>query len=168
MPATSARHDEPIAEDTRPQSTIHFPNSSEDMNPHSRGANCARVVLRTTLEIKRAQGMPGALAAPVASRGDERNHASQVTTGTPRSPAFPARWFYDFLRALPGDQALLPPSPAKRLADLTPALGRQNHTSSSSADQRGSSAAPSASIASPLHVRDDAHAPLAGAGWATQ
>jgi hypothetical protein len=61
---------------------------------------------------------------------------------------FPARWFYDFLRALPGDQALLSPSPAKRLADLTPALGRQNHTSSSSADQRRSSASPSASIAS--------------------
>src|ERR1700744_1534704 len=25
-------------------------------------------------------------------------------------PAFPAQWFYGFLRALPGDRALLPPS----------------------------------------------------------
>src|SRR5712671_1473658 len=40
------------------------------------------------------------------------------------------QWFYGLLRALPGDQALLSPSPALLLADLTPALGRQNHTTS--------------------------------------
>ena len=28
-------------------------------------------------------------------------------------PAFPAQWFYGFLRALPGDLALLPPSSAR-------------------------------------------------------
>src|SRR6266699_5727608 len=28
------------------------------------------------------------------------------------NPAFPAQWFYGLLRALPGDRALLPPSPA--------------------------------------------------------
>ena len=43
-------------------------------------------------------------------------------------PAFPAQWFYGLLRALPGDQACLTPSPARLLADLTPALGRQNDT----------------------------------------
>src|SRR5258708_3841527 len=43
-------------------------------------------------------------------------------------PAFPAQWFYGLLRALPGDQACLTPSPALLLADLTPALGRQNDT----------------------------------------
>ena len=36
----------------------------------------------------------------------------QVTTGSPVDPAFPARWFYGFLRALPGDRAFLSPSPA--------------------------------------------------------
>src|SRR6478609_5552817 len=41
---------------------------------------------------------------------------------------FPAQWFYGLLRALPGDHALLTPSPALLLADLTPALGRQNDT----------------------------------------
>src|SRR5467141_1896193 len=41
-------------------------------------------------------------------------------------PAFPAQWFYGLLRALPGDQALLSPSPALLHADLTPTLGRQN------------------------------------------
>src|SRR5258708_26288199 len=39
-------------------------------------------------------------------------------------PAFPAQWFYGLLRALPGDQACLTPSPALLLADL----GRQNDT----------------------------------------
>src|SRR6266404_6574999 len=43
-------------------------------------------------------------------------------------PAFPAQWFYGLLRALPGDQALLSPSPALLHADLTPTLGRQNDT----------------------------------------
>src|ERR1700760_2644126 len=38
-----------------------------------------------------------------------------VTTGSPEHPAFPAQWFYGLLRALPGDRALLPPSPPRRL-----------------------------------------------------
>src|ERR1700743_429729 len=38
-----------------------------------------------------------------------------VTTGPPGHPAFPARWCYGLLRALPGDRACLPPSPSKRL-----------------------------------------------------
>jgi hypothetical protein len=37
------------------------------------------------------------------------------------------------IRALPGDRALLPPSPADHPADLAPALERQNHTTSPSA-----------------------------------
>jgi hypothetical protein len=51
-------------------------------------------------------------------------------------PAFPARWFYGFLRALPGDRAFLSPSPADRSADLTPASRRQDHTTSPSAATR--------------------------------
>src|ERR1700761_7070625 len=38
-----------------------------------------------------------------------------VTTGPPEHPAFPARWCYGLLRALPGDRAFLPPSPPGRL-----------------------------------------------------
>jgi len=49
---------------------------------------------------------------------------------TGNHPAFPAQWFYGLLRALPGDQACLTPSPALLIADLTPASGRQNHTTS--------------------------------------
>jgi hypothetical protein len=56
--------------------------------------------------------------------------------GTGKHPAFPTQWFYGLLRALPGDQALLTPSSARRvgvIANLAPASGRQNHTALPSA-----------------------------------
>jgi hypothetical protein len=38
---------------------------------------------------------------------------TRVTTSTPESPGIPARnGFNGFLRALPGDRAVLPPSPS--------------------------------------------------------
>src|SRR5712672_2248340 len=71
--------------------------------------------------------MPGArctggLACKIAKK---RTRAYRFSGG---NPAFPAQWFYGLLRALPGDQACLTPSPALLIADLTPASGRQNHT----------------------------------------
>src|SRR5712691_3897702 len=57
-------------------------------------------------------------------KAHERSHHGH----TGNHPAFPAQWFYGLLRALPGDQACLTPSPALLIADLTPALGRQNDT----------------------------------------
>src|SRR5258708_21361423 len=86
----------------------------------------------SALRNQRAQGMPGAQCArslvckKTSTRASHHGH-------TGNHPAFPAQWFYGFLRALPGDQALLTPSPALLLADLTPALGRQNHTTLPSA-----------------------------------
>ena len=57
--------------------------------------------------------------------------------GSPESPGIPARdGFNGFLRALPGDRAFLPPSSARRgsvFANLAPASGRQDHTTSPSA-----------------------------------
>ena len=56
---------------------------------------------------------------------------TRVTTSTPESPGIPARnGFNGFLRALPGDRACLPPSPTDNSANLTPASGRQDHTTS--------------------------------------
>src|SRR5437762_13427579 len=67
---------------------------------------------------------------------------TRVTTSTPASPGIPARnGFNGFLRALLGDRALLPPSSADMFlskpgradlnsANLTPASGRQDHTTS--------------------------------------
>src|SRR5258707_6324753 len=63
----------------------------------------------------------------------ERTRVSQVT------PEFtqhsPRNVFNGFLRALPGDRAFLPPSPLRSLLlkNLTPASGRQDHTTLPSA-----------------------------------
>src|SRR5258705_5494145 len=78
-------------------------------------------------ENERAQGMPGARCTRslvCKKQTHERSHHGH----TGNHPAFPAQWFYGLLRALPGDQACLTPSPALLIADLTPALGRQNDT----------------------------------------
>src|SRR5215475_14158900 len=57
-----------------------------------------------------------------------------VTTGSPETARPSLRnGFNGFLHALPGDQALLPPSPRIIERDLTPALGRQDHAASPSA-----------------------------------
>src|SRR4029077_3875241 len=65
-----------------------------------------------------------------------KKHTSIVTTVTPVSPGIPRAMVYGLLRALPGDQACLTPSPALLIADLTPASGRQNHTTSPYASAR--------------------------------
>ena len=59
---------------------------------------------------------------------EKNKHTSVVTTVTPELPGIPRAMVYGLLRALPGDQACLTPSPALLIADLTPALGRQNDT----------------------------------------
>src|ERR1700686_4907411 len=96
----------------------------------------------------------------------ERTRVSQVTPEITQHS--PRNGFNGFLRALPGDRALLPPSPPRSLLleNLTPASGRQDHTASPSADNALSSAASSASIASRPYVRDDRETPLlCGLGW---
>src|SRR5712672_4269905 len=84
--------------------------------------------------------MPAAPAASCAL-GSGRTHTSnnEYPGITRRSRT---QWFYGLFRALPGDRALLPPSPCglKVLSspvepneppqDLTPASGRQDHTTS--------------------------------------
>jgi hypothetical protein len=78
-----------------------------------------------------------ALDAPAASRAKlNKAHERSHHRSTGNHPAFPAQWFYGLLRALPGDQACLTPSPALLIADLTPASGRQNDTTSPYASAR--------------------------------
>src|SRR6266851_10128556 len=103
------------------------------INPCSRdlAAQFARVSLFSfALGNQRAQGMPDARC----TRGLVCKHAQRKRTRAYRfsggNPTFPAQWFYGFLRALPGDRAFLSPSPAEIFsANLTPASGRQDHTS---------------------------------------
>src|SRR5258706_1458102 len=109
-------------------------------------ARCARVV-HESLAQQRAQGMPGAQCTRslvCKKQTHERSHHGH----TGNHPAFPAQWFYGLLRALPGDQACLTPSPALLIADLTPALGRQNDTTWPYASRPRSSRALPASTAS--------------------
>src|SRR5712672_3269715 len=78
-------------------------------------------------------------------------HSHHGHTGN--HPAFPAQWFYGLLRALPGDQACLTPSPALLIADLTPASGRQNHTTWPYAGRpRSSRALPTSTASHPAFV----------------
>ena len=63
----------------------------------------------------------------------------QVTTGSPVDPAFPARWLYGFLRALPGEPGFLATiigAMREHFADLISASGYQDHTTSPSASTR--------------------------------
>ena len=91
--------------------------------------------------------------------GSEKPH-ELVTTGTPQHPAFPARWFDGLFRALPGDQALLSPSPADDSTDLTSALGRQNHTASPTQGQSHVLRRHSRPSHPASNTRDDREAPL--------
>src|SRR5882757_7673616 len=59
---------------------------------------------------------------------------------------------YGLLRALPGDQACLTPSPARLLADLTPASGRQNDTTWPYASARSSHALTASTASRPTSV----------------
>src|SRR5262245_10896509 len=70
--------------------------------------------------------------------------------------------FNGVLRALPGDRAFLPPSPARRVsvfASLAPASGRQDHTTSPSASRHSSRDMPRPSHPA-SNVRDDRDTPL--------
>src|SRR6476661_4532480 len=82
---------------------------------------------------QRAQGMPDARCVRSRACSVESTRVSHHGhTGNTRHS--PRNGFNGFLRALPGDRALLPPSPAKlSFANLTPASGRQDHTTSPSA-----------------------------------
>src|SRR3981189_2603585 len=72
--------------------------------------------------------MPGARCTRSLVCDKKQTHERSHHGHTGNHPAFPAQWFYGLLRALPGDQACLTPSPALLIADLTPASGRQNDT----------------------------------------
>src|SRR5712664_4069267 len=78
---------------------------------HDLAAPCARGVDESpALRGRGERRMPVAPAASCALVVIER---TRVTTSTPESPGVPARnGFNGFLRALPGDRALLPPSSA--------------------------------------------------------
>jgi hypothetical protein len=80
-------------------------------------------------------------------------------TGQRRHSDFPCAMVYGLYRALPGDRAFLPPSPALPSANLTPASGCQDHTTSPSASQARRQRAAASTAARP-YVRDVRETPL--------
>jgi hypothetical protein len=137
--------------------------SLRDTTPLSRDAmrpSCARNV-RPEM---RAWGMPGARCTRSRAWCVVNTRVSHH--GRTGSPGIPARnGFNGFLRALPGDRALLSPSLANESANLTPASRRQDHTTSPSAPAPFVHSA-SASTASRSNVRDDRETPLMWDGMA--
>jgi len=109
-----------------------------DESSRSRGRKCPSFALQVPPSPIRGRGecrVPNAPAAWCAHIGSE--YAHQYSQRRHRKhPAFPTQWFYGFLRALPGDHRFVDPvirATRWRLANLTPASGRQNHTASPSA-----------------------------------
>jgi hypothetical protein len=144
-----------------------YAKSCADMSPRSRGAkrpSCAGTCPRK----QRARGRPGARC----TRGlmckmhkAKRTRAYRFSGG---SPAFPAQWFYGLFRALPGDRLSChrrSPRSVSFLGNLTPASGRQDHTTSPSASVHSSRALPRPPHPQP-YVRDDRETPLLRAGMA--
>src|SRR5882757_6905709 len=90
---------------------------------------------------------------------------TRVSQVTPKTPGIPHTMVYGLLRALPGDRALLPPSPLRSLLlkNLTPASRRQDHTTSPSAS--GALVRSTLRVHRiPPRVRDDREPPLCGTG----
>jgi hypothetical protein len=102
---------------------------------HSRRVCSREVCRKRSALVSEGAGNAGRPMRPIAACAMvvvERTRVSQVT---PVSPGTPRAMVYGLYRALPGDRALLPPSPLRSLLlkNLTPASGRQDHTSSPSA-----------------------------------
>ena len=124
-----------------------------------------------------ARGLPESLALVTRGRGECRvpnapaascalwvvKYAHEYSQRRHRKhPAFPTQWFYGLLRALPGDHRFVDPvirATRWRLANLTPASGRQNHTASPSAT-RSARLTLRHGHRIPPRVRDDRDTPL--------
>jgi len=97
----------------------------------SRGALRPSSARTTSLEERRAQGMPGAPLAPIASRANRKDTQAEVTTGQAASPTFPARVVLRFPSCSPrrpGFFASVVGTMQSIVANLTPALVCRDHT----------------------------------------
>ena len=106
------------------------------------------------------------LAVPAASRAVGRSTRVSPPQVQPERPGLPcANGFNGVLRALPGVHDLLVTVAGRSSpADLAPAKGCQDHTSSSVRKKRRSSREALRPSHPALNVRDDAYAPLVEAG----
>jgi hypothetical protein len=108
--------------------TFQIASSFADTTPRSRRGLRASFAEFPVPLISEGAGNAGCPMHPQPRVQMKKAHERSHHRFTGFVPAFPAQWFYGLLRALPGDHACLTPSPALLIADLTPALGRQNDT----------------------------------------
>ncbi|MEA2917500.1 MAG: hypothetical protein QOJ15_9581 [Bradyrhizobium sp.] len=102
------------------------------MTPRSRGRICPRFARNFLTPDQKAQGTPGARCTRgLVCKNAQKN--AHEHTGSAEAIRHSLRNGLRLIRALPGDRAFLPPSPALLSANLTPASGRQDHTTSPSA-----------------------------------
>jgi hypothetical protein len=94
-------------------------------------ARCARSFARNLDPPNRGRRESRVSDAPAAAREGSTRVSHHEFTGSIRLS--PRNGFNGLFRALPGDRALLPPSLTDRSANLTPASGCQDHTTSPSA-----------------------------------
>src|ERR1700750_931486 len=109
-----------------------------------------------TLEFLEGAGSAGCGLHPWSAC---RKKARGRTTGSAGAAGIPCTMVLRLIRALPGDQALLPPLPRIISRNVAPALGRQDHTTSPSAPCCSSDNIPRPSHPA-SNVRDDREAPL--------
>jgi hypothetical protein len=98
-------------------------------------AHFARALLsnpRPPIGGRRECRAPDAPDSRVCKGSGSQHTRCQVT---PESPGIPRAMVLRLIRDLPGDRAFLPPSHADVAANLTPASGRQDHTTSPSASR---------------------------------
>jgi hypothetical protein len=110
-------------------------------------------------ENREGAGNAGCTLHPRSRVQCAQKSAHTSIQGSGGNPTFPAQWLYGLLRALLGDRAFLPPSLANESANLTPASGRRDHTTSPYAFAPFVKSA-SASTASRRAFRDDREPPL--------
>jgi len=119
------------------------------------------------LSNQRAQGMPDARCTRDLVCSVHKEVRTRAYRFSGEHPTFPAQWLYGLLRALLGEPctfATVAPKKRELLRRLTPASGRQDHTTSPYA----SVAIVSRNISvhrNPSLVVTMANAPLNGTGW---
>ena len=136
-----------------------------DVTPHARGMMRPRFARISAPDRRRGRREDRMRAAPAVSCAKSRRKRTRAYRFSGGNPAFPARWCYGLLRALPGDRALLPPSFARRgsrLCELGASIGAPGPHDFAVRECQRSSFAGSASTASHHAFRDVRNAPLVG------
>jgi hypothetical protein len=145
-------------------STSQTANTASQTQPHDLATSSARVIPQTFRPSKEeGAGKTGCTLHPRSRAQRHTRKRARAYRFSGGNPAFPAQWFYDLFRALPGDRL----SCHRRLriaASLTPASGCQDHTTSPYATARSSRTLPRPPQPGPTFMTT-AKRPSCGPGW---